>query len=88
MVKKSSTNAIPDEFKSDQMANSIPIGRAAILKEFYAVLLASMKKEAKSGKLTQAQLNKAFETSIKVYAEQLASDAESIRAEAVIKEMK
>ena len=39
-VKKSSTAATPDEFKSDAMADSIPIGRAAILKDFYAVLLA------------------------------------------------
>ena len=39
-VKKSSTTATPDEFKSDTMADSIPIGRAAILKDFYAVLLA------------------------------------------------
>ena len=68
-AKKSSTTAIPDEIKSDKMADTIPIGRAAILKDFYAVLLASMKKEAKSSnKLTKAQLHKAFQTSIKAYA--------------------
>ena len=48
VTKKSSSTAIPDEIKSDKMADSIPIGRAAILKDFYAVLHASMKKEAKS----------------------------------------
>ena len=68
-LKKSSTNTKPDEFKSDDMADSIPIGRAAILKDFYAVLHASMKKEAKSyGRLTKSQLNKVFQTSIKAYA--------------------
>lgn len=46
-----------DDLKTDEMALSIPIGRAAILKDYYEVLLAQMKKEAKSaGKLTQAQL--------------------------------
>ena len=69
LLKKSSTNTKPDEFKSDDMADSIPIGRAAILKDFYAVLHASMKKEAKSyGRLTKSQLNKVFQTSIKAYA--------------------
>lgn len=46
-----------DDLKTDEMALSIPIGRAAILKDYYEVLLAQMKKEAKSaGKLSQAQL--------------------------------
>lgn len=47
------TTASDDLLKLDQMNSDIPIARAAILKDFYAVLLASMKKEAKTGsKLT------------------------------------
>ena len=48
-----------------------------------------MKKEAKSaGKLTQAQLQKVFQNSIKVYAEQLSSDSDASRAQNVIAELK
>jgi hypothetical protein len=46
-TKKSSPTA--EETMTEQMATSIPIGRAAILKDFYAHLLASMKKETKTG---------------------------------------
>lgn len=75
--------------KMESMAKSIPIGRAAILKDFYAVLLASMKKEAKTGSsLTQAELQKAFQGSIKLYAEQLATDTDASRAQSVIETLK
>ena len=78
-----------DDLRTDEMALSIPIGRAAILKDYYEVLLASMKKEAKSGgKLTKAQLEKVFHNSIKVYAEQLSADSNASRAQAVIAELK
>ena len=38
--KKAPASNGEDEAKTDSMASSIPIGRAAILKEFYGVLLA------------------------------------------------
>ena len=47
-----------------------------------------MKKDAKTGQLSQTQLQKAFQTSIKSYAEQLAADTDASRAQAVLSELK
>lgn len=47
-----------------------------------------MKKDAKTGQLSQTQLQKAFQTSIKSYAEKLAADTDASRAQAVLSELK
>ena len=86
---KNNKKMTTDDFKTDEMAKSIPVGRAAILKDYYEVLLAQMKKEAKTGgKLTEAQLKKAIQNSIKAYAEQLAADSDASRAKSAIAELK
>ena len=73
--------------KVANMDQSISIVRDSILKDYYATMVESLKKEAgKTGNITEAQLQKAFKASIKTYAESLSKN--SAHSEATLAELK
>lgn len=73
--------------KLDNLENSIAISRSVMLRDFYPILVANMKKEATTGgKITKDKLDKAIKASLKTYADTLS--AESTKSQAVLDELK
>ena len=75
--------------KLDDLDDSIPIFRQSILRDFYANLIVSVKKEAGTGgKISEEKLQKAFKNSIKLYAENLAANADSNNASTTLEQLR
>ena len=73
--------------KLDNLENSIAISRSVMLRDYYPLLVAAMKKEAGTGgKLTKDKYDKAVKASMKAYAEALVG--ESAKSQAVLDEIK
>ena len=65
--------------KIENLNNSIPIARQVILRDYYSHLVASLKAGATTGgKITQAKMQAAIETSIKQYAAAVKNDTARI----------